>query len=133
MWQNGEKMNIPNNLKYAKTHEWVEMIGDKKARVGLTDFAQNAMGGLVFVNLPEEGDEVTAGDSFADVESVKAVSDVNAPMNGTISAVNEELMDAPEKINEDPYGTWMVEISNIDAMEELMDAKEYEAFIREEE
>lgn len=126
-------MNIPSNLSYTKTHEWVEMLGDDKVRVGLTDFAQNAMGGLVFVNLPEEGDEVAAGESFADVESVKAVSDVNAPVNGIVSAVNEELLDAPEKINEDPYGTWLIEISQAEDMEELMNAGEYEAFIKEEE
>ena len=126
-------MNIPENLKYTKSHEWVEFIEENKIRTGLSDFAQNAMGSLVFVNLPEEGDEVSAGTSYADVESVKAVSDVNAPATGTVSAVNEELLDAPEKINEDPYGSWLIEISDISDTEELMDAGAYEAFCREEE
>lgn len=126
-------MNILKNLRYTKSHEWVETLEDKKIRTGLTDFAQHALGSLVFVNLPEEGDEVTAGESYADVESVKAVSDVNAPASGIVSAVNEELLDAPEKLNEDPYGSWMIEISEISGLEELMDADEYEAFCREEE
>lgn len=126
-------MNIPKNLKYTKSHEWVEFLDDNTIRTGLTDFAQNAMGSLVFVNLPEVGDEVSAGESFADVESVKAVSDVNAPADGVVSAVNEDLLDSPELLNEDPYGTWMVEISEIGNTEELLDADGYEAFCREEE
>lgn len=126
-------MNIPSNLKYTKSHEWVEMIEENKIRTGLSDYAQDALGSLVFVNLPEEEDEVAAGEAYADVESVKAVSDVNSPATGTISAINEEVLDAPEKINEDPYGTWLVEISEISEMVELMDADAYEAFCREEE
>lgn len=126
-------MNIPKNLKYTKSHEWVEELGDNKIRTGLTDFAQNALGSLVFVNLPEEGDDVEVEASYADVESVKAVSDVNAPATGVVSAVNEDVMDAPEKLNEDPYGSWMIEISEVSEMAELMDADAYEAFCREEE
>jgi len=126
-------MNIPKNLKYTKSHEWVEVIEENKIRTGLSDFAQSALGSLVFVNLPEEGDDVTAGEAYADVESVKAVSDVNSPATGTISAVNEEVLDAPEKINENPYGTWFVVISEVSEMVELMDADAYEAFCREEE
>lgn len=126
-------MNIPKNLKYTKSHEWVETLEGLNIRTGLTDFAQQALGSLVFANLPEEGDEVSAGESYADVESVKAVSDVNAPASGVIAAINEELLDAPEKINEDPYGSWMIEISQVSDMEALMDADEYEAFCREEE
>lgn len=126
-------MNIPSNLKYTKSHEWVEMMEENKIRTGLSDFAQDSLGSLVFVNLPEEGDDVAAGEPCADVESVKAVSDVNAPATGTISAINEEVLDSPEKINEDPYGTWLVEISEISDMVELMDADAYEAFCREEE
>lgn len=125
-------MNIPSNLKYTKSHEWVEMMEENKIRTGLSDYAQDALGSLVFVNLPEEGDDVAAGEPYADVESVKAVSDVNSPATGTISATNEEVLDAPEKINEDPYGTWLVEISEISDMVELMDADAYEAFCREE-
>lgn len=126
-------MNIPKNFKYTKSHEWVETLNNSNIRTGLTDFAQQALGSLVFVNLPEEGDEVTTGESYADVESVKAVSDVNAPASGVIAAINEELLDAPEKINEDPYGSWLIEISEAGDLEELMDADEYEAFCREEE
>lgn len=125
-------MNNPNNLKYTKSHEWVEMMEESKIRTGLSDYAQDALGSLVFVNLPEEGDDVAAGEPYADVESVKAVSDVNSPATGTISAINEEVLDSPEKINEDPYGTWLVEISEISDMVELMDADAYEAFCREE-
>ena len=89
-------MNTPKELLYTKSHEWVRMEGDS-AYIGLTDFAQDALGDLVFVNLPEEGDEMEAGAVFADVESVKAVSDVYSPVSGVVEAVNEELLDAPEK------------------------------------
>lgn len=126
-------MNIPENLKYTKSHEWVEQLDQTKIRIGLTDFAQHALGNLVFVNLPEVGDEVTAGEGFADVESVKAVSDVNSPASGTVSAINEDVLDAPEMLNDEPYGTWLAEISDISESVELMDADEYENFCREEE
>lgn len=125
-------MIYPKNLRYTKTHEWVEYLEDDKIRTGLSDYAQQALGSLVFVNLPEEGDETTAGEPYGDVESVKAVSDVNAPATGMVSAVNEELLDAPELINEHPYEAWMVEISEINATIELLDADAYEAFCREE-
>lgn len=126
-------MNIPTNLKYTKSHEWVEVLEGNKIRVGITDFAQNALGSIVFVNLPEEGDEVTVEESFSDVESVKAVSDVNAPASGTVLAINEELLDAPERINEDPYGAWLIELSDYSELIELLDAEAYEVFCREEE
>lgn len=126
-------MNIPKNLKYTKSHEWIELLEGGKARTGLSDFAQQALGSLVFVNLPEEGDPVTAGESYADVESVKAVSDVNSPADGEVTAINEELLDAPEKINEDPYGSWLIEIADVANLVELLDADAYEAFCREEE
>ena len=90
-------MDIRADLKYSKSHEWVKEDGDVVV-IGLTDYAQSELGDLVFVNLPEEGDEVTAGEVFADVESVKAVSDVYSPVSGTVSAINEELLDAPESI-----------------------------------
>ena len=96
-------MNYPKELRYARTHEWVKMEGDT-AVVGLSDYAQNELGDLVFVNLPEVGDQVDAGETFGDVESVKAVSDLNSPVTGTVTEVNEELLDAPELINSDPYG-----------------------------
>jgi len=126
-------MNNPSNLKYTKSHEWVEFIGESTAKIGLTDFAQESLGSLVFVNLPEEGDEVTVGESIGDVESVKAVSDVYAPCSGAVTAVNEELLDAPELMNESPYDAWLVELSNITDQEELLSADEYEALCAKEE
>lgn len=98
-------MNFPAELKYSKSHEWVRMDGEI-AVVGISDFAQDALGDVVFINLPTEGDAVTAGESFGDVESVKAVSDIISPVSGTICAVNEALADAPETLNSDPYGAW---------------------------
>ena len=126
-------MKTPDNLKYTKSHEWVAFLEADKIRVGITDFAQEALGNIVFVNLPEVEDEVAAGDSFADVESVKAVSDINAPAAGVISEINEEVMEAPELLNEEPYDAWLVEISGISEVEELLDAQAYEAYCREEE
>ena len=89
-------MNIPKNLKYTKSHEWILMNEDSTASIGLTDYAQDALGDLVFVNLPEPEDELTAGEAFADVESVKAVSDVYSPVDGKVLTVNEDLLDSPE-------------------------------------
>ena len=120
-------MNIPENLKYTRSHEWVEFLPDGAARVGLTDHAQDALGELVFVNLPEAGDAVTAGEALGDVESVKAVSDIFCPVTGTVRAANEALLDAPEAINADPYGAWLVEVEAITGQEELLDAAAYEA------
>ncbi len=117
----------PADLKYTKSHEWVKLDNTGVAVVGLTDYAQKALGDLVFVNLPEEGDSVTCGESFADVESVKAVSDVFSPVSGTVCAVNEELLDAPESINQDPYGAWFVKVNAISETEELLEADAYEA------
>ena len=93
--------------------------------VGLTDFAQDALGDLVFINLPEPGDEVAVGDAFCDVESVKAVSDVYSPVAGTVTEVNEELLDSPELVNEDPYGAWLVKVEDITATDDLLDAAAY--------
>ncbi len=118
-------MNIPAELKYSTDHEWVRMDGDV-AVIGVSDFAQDALGDLVFINLPEVGDAVTAGEAFGDVESVKAVSDLLSPVSGTVCEINEELLDAPEKINEDPYGAWMIKVEGIEATEDLMDAAAYE-------
>ena len=123
--------NIPAELKYSASHEWIKEE-DGVFVIGLTDFAQSALGDIVFINLPEEGDEVTAGESFADVESVKAVSDVNSPVTGVVVEINEELVDAPELLNENPYGAWIIKVENITAEEELMDAAAYEAFCAEE-
>ena len=124
-------MNFPAELKYTKDHEWIKMEGDI-AVVGISDFAQDALGDVVFINLPEVGDEVTAGESFGDVESVKAVSDVNSPVTGVVVEVNEELSDSPENLNSDPYGSWIIKVEKITATEDLMDAAAYEAFCAEE-
>ena len=125
-------MNYPAELKYSRDHEWVRME-DGVAVIGISDFAQDALGDLVFVNLPEEGDPVTAGETFGDVESVKAVSDLMSPVTGVICTVNEDLADAPENLNNDPYGAWIIKVENVTAQEELLDAAAYEAFCAEEE
>lgn len=122
-------MNFPEELMYAKSHEWVKNNGDGTYLIGITDYAQDALGDLVFVNMPEEGDSVEKGETFADVESVKAVSDVFSPVTATIEAVNEELVDDPAKINSDPYGAWFIKVSNLTDHEELLSAKEYEDFV----
>lgn len=125
-------MNFPAELLYARTHEWVKMLDDTTALVGISDFAQGCLGDLVFVNLPMVGDEVTTEEALCDVESVKAVSDVISPVTGVVAEVNEELLDAPEKLNEDPYGAWIARIEQITDKAELMDAAAYEAFTQEE-
>lgn len=124
-------MNIPNELRYSKSHEWVKLEGDT-ALVGITDFAQNELGDLVFINLPNVGDAVSRDEAFADVESVKAVSDIISPISGTVSEVNEELGDAPERINQDAYAAWIVRLSDLSDMDNLLSAQEYEAFLKEE-
>ena len=124
-------MNYPVDLKYTKSHEWVKFEGGV-AVIGISDFAQDALGDVVFVNLPQVGDEVTAGESFGDVESVKAVSDLICPVSGVIYAVNGELDDSPENLNEDCYGAWIIKVGNITGEEELLDAAAYEAFCAEE-
>ena len=124
-------MNFPAELKYSKSHEWVKMLDDTTALVGISDFAQEELGDLVFINLPQVGDSVTKEESMCDVESVKAVSDVMSPVTGVVAEVNEELLDAPEKLNDDPYGAWIAKIENTTDTEELLDASDYEAFTRE--
>ena len=124
-------MELREDLLYSKSHEWVKEEGDV-AIICLTDYAQSELGDLVFVNLPEEGDEIAVGEAFADVESVKAVSDVYAPLSGTVCEINEELLDAPEKINEAPYDAWFVKVKDITEKEELLTAEEYKAFVESE-
>ena len=124
-------MTFPDELKYTKTHEWIRFEDETTAYIGITDYAQDQLGDLVFANLPEEGDELTAGDPFADVESVKAVSDVLSPVSGTVVEVNEELADAPQMMNESPYDAWFVRVEDITETEDLMSAEEYQAFISE--
>jgi glycine cleavage system H protein len=123
---------VLENLSYAKTHEWVSFINDTTARIGISDFAQHELGDLVFINLPEEGDAVTAGDAFGDVESVKAVSDILSPVTGVISAVNQDVLDKPESINENPYDSWFIEVTDITVKSELMTASEYSDFCEKE-
>lgn len=125
-------MNTPDHLRYTKSHEWVLFAEDGTAKVGLTDHAQDALGDLVFVNLPQVGDALTCGEALGDVESVKAVSDVYSPVTGTVKAVNEDLLDTPEAINSDPYGAWLVEVEGITDQEELLDAASYEAHCAQE-
>lgn len=124
-------MTINPDLKYTKSHEWIKEENGV-ATVGITDFAQDALGDVVFINLPEAGDEVVAGESFGDVESVKAVSDLLSPVSGIVKAVNEELIDAPEMLNSDPYGAWIIKVEQINDREELLDADDYEALCAEE-
>ncbi|MEA5039503.1 MAG: glycine cleavage system protein GcvH [Clostridiaceae bacterium] len=123
-------MNFPSELKYSKSHEWVKMLDDQTALVGITDFAQSEMGDLVFINLPVVGDAVEKETVLCDIESVKAVSDVMSPLTGTVAEINESLLDTPEKLNEDPYGSWIAKIEAITDTEELMDAADYEAFTK---
>ena len=124
-------MNYPAELKYSKSHEWIKMEDDV-AVIGISDYAQDALGDVVFVNLPEEGDSVTAGEPFGDVESVKAVSDLISPVTGSVCAVNEELLDAPELLNEDPYAAWIIKVEAIEGEEELLDAAAYESHCAQE-
>ena len=121
-------MNFPKNLMYTKTHEWVLFAEDGCAAVGITDYAQDQLGDLVFVNLPEKGDPVTAGESFADVESVKAVSDVLSPVTGEVAEINELLADEPQRMNQAPYDSWFIKVQNITDRAELMDAEAYQAY-----
>ncbi len=123
---------IPAELKYSASHEWIKTEGEL-AVIGLTDFAQNALGDIVFIDLPAEGDPVTVGESFADVESVKAVSGVFSPVSGTVAAVNTALLDNPALLNESPYDTWLIKVSGITETGELLDAAGYEAVCRSEE
>lgn len=122
-------MSVEKGLLYSKSHEWVKEEGGEFV-VGITDYAQSELGDLVFVNLPEEGDEVTMGESFADVESVKAVSDVLSPLSGVVSAINEAILDAPESINSAPYEAWFVKVKDVTDKEELLSAEEYEEFLK---
>ena len=126
-------MSVPGDLQYTKSHEWVRTEGDT-ATIGITDHAQDELGDVVFVELPDEGDTFDAGDSFGTVESVKAVSDLYVPVGGEVVEVNEVLNDSPEKINEDPYGEgWIVKLSVSDEGSALLSASEYEQFLEEEE
>ncbi len=125
-------MDTPSGLKYVASHEWLNYLETDKVQIGISDFAQQAMGDIVFINLPEVGDMVDAGDVLCDIESVKAVEDIYAPATGKITAVNEELLDHPEQINNHPYDAWIVEISDITDTEDLLDANQYAKLCEEE-
>ena len=124
-------MLFPAEMKYSKDHEWMKEE-DGVVVIGISYFAQDALGDVVFVNLPGEGDEVTAGEAFGDVESVKAVSDLVSPVSGTVCAVNEDLLDEPEQLNKAPYDAWLIKVENVSDTEELLDAVAYEAFCAQE-
>jgi len=126
-------MAYPANYKYTREHEWIEVSG-KIGTVGITDYAQNSLGDIVFVDAPKVGDKVEKGAVFGSVESVKAVSDLYSPVSGTVTEVNESLKDSPEKINTDAHAAWIikVELSDPAEVDSLLDAAAYEKFIAEE-
>ena len=126
-------MAYPANYRYTREHEWIELSGSI-GTIGITDYAQNSLGDIVYVDVPKVGDPVTANATFGSVESVKAVSDLFSPVTGTVTAVNEELKSAPDKINEDPHGTWIikVEVADPSQLDALLDSVAYEAFVSEE-
>jgi len=124
-------MNVPDDLRYSKDHEWARLEGGR-VRIGITDYAQDALGDVVFVQIPEVGAHVAQGDSFSEVESTKSVSDIYAPVSGSVVEVNQELADSPQRVNEDPYGEgWLVVIEADDAsqLDQLLDADAYRALI----
>ncbi len=126
-------MAYPSNYKYTREHEWVEVDGDT-GTIGITDYAQNSLGDIVFVELPKVGDKITAGETFGSVESVKAVSDLYAPVTGTVTEINEELATTPEKVNDGPHDAWMlrVKLNNPAEAAALLSADDYEKFVAEE-
>lgn len=124
------ELEHPADLRYTSDHEWVRTEGDGRVRIGITAFAQNALGDVVYVSLPAVGDEVTAGDACGEVESTKSVSDIYAPLAGKVTATNDSLDGSPELVNSDPYGEgWMfeLELSDPSAVDELLDAAAYES------
>ncbi len=124
---------LPENLKYAKTHEWAKLEEDNIVRVGITDFAQEELGDLVYVELPETGKQFAAGEQCAVVESVKTASDLFTPVSGSVVAVNEDIADAPEQVNDEPYDTWLfcIKTDNPAELDALMDASAYQQMIEE--
>ncbi|MCL2580011.1 MAG: glycine cleavage system protein GcvH [Oscillospiraceae bacterium] len=124
-------MRYPEDIKYNKDHVWVKETGAGTALIGITDYAQTQLSSLVFVNLPEPGDEMVLGDRFCDVESVKAVSDVYSPVSGVVKAINEDLLNTPGAINDDPYSAWLAEAEEVTETEELLTAGEYKTYCEE--
>ena len=124
-------MDIPKDYLYTKTHEWIDFSDDGKARIGITDFAQQELGDIVYVNLPEIGDSFEAGEVFADIESVKTAEDIFTPVSGKVISVNEELLDKPELVNENAFEAWFAELEDVTEPADLMNAEEYEQFVSE--
>lgn len=124
-------MAYPQDYKYTKEHEWVKIEADT-GTIGITDYAQNSLGDIVFVELPKIGATLEKGKTFGTVESVKAVSDIYAPVSGTVTAINEELTKSPEKINSDAHGAWIVKVKLAGGADGLLSAADYEKFIAEE-
>jgi len=118
-------MNFPSNLKYAKSHEWAKDLGNGLFEIGISDYAQKELGDIVYINLPQAGDELKAGEAFADVESVKAVSDILSPINGTVKEVNGKAVSSPDTINKAPYETWLIRAEGSISGEALLSAGEY--------
>ncbi len=135
IWKGIPEMNIPEDLLYTNDHEWIR-VQDDVITIGITEYAQEQLGDVVYVELPDEGQEIEAEDAFGSVESVKAVSEIYSPIGGKVSEVNELLEDSPEKVNTDPYGDgWMVQLeaADLSALDSLMSPEEYEKYLSEEE
>jgi len=124
---------LPENLKYAKTHEWSKLEADNIVRIGISDFAQEELGDLVYIELPEVGKQFDAGAQCAVVESVKTASDLFSPVTGTVVAINEDIVDSPEQVNDEPYDTWLfcIKADNPAELDDLMDATAYQSMIEE--
>ncbi len=125
-------MNLPKELSYTKTHEWVKWLDETTVLVGITDHAQESLGDIVFINLPEIDQQLTKESAFGDVESVKAVSEVYSPVSGKVTKINEAILDSPEKVNQDPYGSWFMEVSEVNDKTALLTSEQYQSTITEE-
>ncbi len=119
-------MEVREELKYTATHEWVKDLGNGLWEVGITDFAQSELGDIVFINLPEVGDEVVKEEAFGDIESVKAVSDIYSPVSGTVREINKEIVERTEALNNAPYEAWLIRVENVTDCVELLDAQQYQ-------
>jgi glycine cleavage system H protein len=133
MQRENKMSELPENLKYAKTHEWSKAEADNVVRIGITDFAQEELGDLVYIELPEVGKQLKAGDQCAVVESVKTASDLYSPVTGVVVAINEDVSDSPEQVNDEPYDTWLfcIKADNLADLDGLMDATAYQEMIEE--
>ncbi len=131
MYRKENNMKVIEGLLYSKSHEWMKEE-DGVVTIGITDFAQDALGDIVFINLPVVGDGTVKGEAFGDVESVKAVSDIISPVSGAVCAANEDLLDSPELLNSSPYESWIIKVENVTDREDMMTAAEYEEFCKSE-